>query len=315
MMRIALALNLLVLAPALAARAPLLSDARKPESSIAKEIREIAIDRQKATKVYRVRTAIGYPAVIEFPSTFVETPACGDCGENGLFAMEVGQEGAYLTIKPRLFPGRQANGSYIDEDEFVTTVNVRLANKLTLTIQVELADRGKADARVVFTLPDDSKEAAYVREQIERARDELQSTYQQKIEQGITEGFLKAIAAPHECRNLSARARQDNAVLRVEEICRFGAGVYVKFTVENRGRALLDIGDVSLRSRAGGKGAFPVADAKVYVDQRQLDFQKMATGVVGYRIEDGATPPTHFDLVVAEIGGKNRELVIEKFSF
>jgi hypothetical protein len=291
-----------------AARLPGTSDG--PE---AKEVRTIPIDEKRAGKVYRVRTAIGYPATIEFPEPFAAPPTCGDCGDNGLFRLDVFNEGRYLTIKPRVYPGPQKDGSTISADEFVTSLNVRLAS-LTLTLQVELAERDKADARVVFTVPQRSAESAFVREEIAKARKGLEDEFAGRLDQGVIQSFLRALAQPHNCAPASIHTRHEDLVLEITETCYFGSAVYFRFSVENRGRTPTDIGEVALRKGARGAAA-PLPDAHVFLPQPHLEFRGTVTGVIGAQLTEGEEPARAYELVVSERGGRNRQLVASGFGF
>lgn len=295
------------------AHAPVRS-ARGSDAAEAKEVRTIPIDEKRAGKVYRVRTAAGYPAVIEFPEAFAQAPACGDCGDKGLFRLDVFNDAHYVTIKPRLFPGQQPDGSFISPDEFVTTLNVRLASQLTLTLQIELADREKADARVVFTLPQRGSESAYVREEIAKARKALEDEVATRVDQGVMQAFLHALTQPHNCTPASFRSRQQDLVVEVTELCYFGSAVYFRFTVENRGRAPADLADVVLRRGPRGAAA-PLADAHSYLPQTHLEFQGTVTGVVGAQLPEGEEPSRSYELVITERGGRGRQLVASGFGF
>lgn len=277
-----------------------------------REIRQIPIDGERANKVYEIHTAIGFPAVVEFPEPFLEPPACGDCGDKGLFHIDINANN-YFTIKPGKYPGAQPNGSVISPDEFVTTVNVRLQSKLTLTVVVRLTDREKADPRVVFTLPNRGGDKAYLQAQVDAARHELERTYAEKTELASQQLFLQAIAEPHQCVPASLHERKSDVVLEVRELCRFGNSLYVKFTVENRGRALLDIGEVSLLAARGQEALG--ADTHDYMPQRTVEFQGVSTGVVGFAITKEDSAPKAFVLRISERGGSNREITSSSFGF
>ena len=278
---------------------------------VAKEVREIPIDASRANKVYRVHTAPGYPAVVEFPEAFVGVPACGDCGAKGLYQIDVFAEGHYFAIKPRLYPGPQEDGSNITEDDFTTTVNVRLVSGMTLTIQMELSDKAKADARVVFTIPSRDRDNAYLGAQLATREKELKAKFQSRIDQGIAEGFLRALAVPHECANLSGRVRHDDIVVEAKELCRFGDTLYLRFTVENRANAGFEVGAVEVAS--GSSPSDSVDELQRYLPDAQVDFRKVVTGVVGFKTE--AKDARSFQLTVSESGGRGRAVTLAGISF
>jgi len=300
-------------APA-AAAAPAKPPAAASDSLEAKDVRVIPIDEQKAGKVYRIRTAAGYPAIIELPDAFAGPPSCGDCGDKGLFRLDVFESDHYLTVKPRLFPGTQPDGTFIGEDEFVTTINVRLASQLTLTLQVELAPREKADARVVFKLPQREGETAYVRAEIAKAKRKLEDEFAGKLQAATNGAFLRALADPHHCEKVSYRARQDDAVVEISELCTFSTGVYIRFAIDNRGRVPFDVADVTLKRRDKDQ-AQAVPDAGFYLPQLQVDFQSNVAGVVGFPLAEGDKPARNYDLSVFERGGRNRTVTVPGIGF
>lgn len=277
-----------------------------------KEATTIALDAQRADKIYRVRTAIGYPAYVEFPEAFKEPPACGDCGKNGLFQMAVFEEGHYFAIKPAKFPGAQPDGTVIQPQEFVTNVNVRLVSGLTVTVQVELADNVRdADAKVVFTLPNRGAESAYVQQQIAAARRQLESEAAERAKAGAQQRILEMLAAPHQCSAEGGHARNANVVLEVTERCRFGTHLFLKFRVENRGSDLFSIGNVSI-VRVAGKVQVPIDDASHFLTAQDLSFDGNATGVIGF---DGSDSASSYQLRVTENGGQGREVTLDDLHF
>jgi hypothetical protein len=279
---------------------------------VAKEVREIPIDASKATRVYRIHTAPGYPAIVEFPEGFAGVPACGDCGPKGLYQIDVFNEQHYFAIKPRLYPGPQSDGSTITEDDFTTTVNVRLQSGLTLTVQMELSDKAKADARVVFTLPNRAKENDFIQSQLVLKQKELEEKFAARVEDSTTQNFLRALAQPHDCAKSGSRTRHDDIVVEVKELCRFGDSVYVLFAVENRGRALVDIGAVELKAGIGPDAEL-VDDVQKYLPQPQVEFRGTATGVVGFKAS--SKDARSYQLVISEAGGRGREVTLSGISF
>ena len=277
-----------------------------------KEATTIALDASRADKIYRVRTAIGYPVYVEFPEAFASPPACGDCGKNGLFAIEVFSDGHYFAIKPARYPGPQSDGSVIQPQEFVTNVNVRLTSGLTVTVQVELADSVQnADAKVVFTLPNQGGANAYVQEQIAKARRDLEAQAADRAKSEANQLLLQMIAAPHQCTPTGVHERNADVVLDVVETCRFGTHLFFKFQVQNRGGSLFSIGDVTVQ-RVAGKATVPIADAVHFLPATDLDFDKSTTGVIGF---DGSDAASSYQLRVTENGGQGREVTADGIRF
>jgi hypothetical protein len=280
------------------------------EGPAGKEVRVIPLDDKRASRVHIVRTAPSYPCTIEFPEAFTGAPACGDCGKkDGLFYLDVFNEGRYLTVKPRVFAGPQPDGSSIPVQDFVTVLTVRLQT-YTLTIQVEYTeDASRADPRVVFTLPQRSTESAYVQAELAKGRKALEEEMATKIQRGVTAAFLGALTEPHSCSSLSNRVRHDDIVIEARELCQFGGNYYVRFTIENRGRAAAEIADISLRY-GSGSALTNAAELEHHVSNEHLEFQAIANGVVGFKLEDGQAPPRSFELTARERGGRARVVTL-----
>lgn len=286
---------------------------RIAQADAEREVRTIPLDDARARRVIRVRTAIGYPAVIEFPEAFAAPPVCGDCGDKGLFRLDVAEAQRYLTIKPRLFPGPQADGTVIAADEFLTTLTIRLEH-YTLTFQVELAaEREKADARVVLTLPHRADESEFVRTEVAKAKAKMEAEYAGRLQAEVVTGFLKAISEPHHCSSSRARVREDDLVLEAQEVCFFGNAIYVRFTLENRGRVPVELGELVV-GKGSGKNYAGVAEAQQYLTASEVAFQQTATGVVGFRLGDQEEPSTRYQLTVTERGGKHRRVTLTDIS-
>jgi hypothetical protein len=96
----------------------------------------------------------------------------------------------------------------------------------------------------------------------------------------------------------------------VDEVCRFGSEVFIKFQVENRSRSLLAIGDLEVTRRLGNTSA-SLEVQKPFLTARELDFDKTATGVVGVDSEDGSGT---YELRLTEQGGNGREVVARSLS-
>lgn len=282
------------------------------------EVKEIELDEKRARAVYRIRTAISIPAVVEFPEAFAAAPACGDCADaskpgpsSALFALQAEPNGNYLVVKPRLYPGPQADGSNIPASDFVTTVTVRLAS-LTLTLQVELTeDKKLADPRVRFTLPGRGAESKFVTESIAKAKSALEADFAARVEAAASEQLLRSFLEPHECRSASNRQRTDDMVLELKELCRFGRRLYVRFALENRGRSLFVLGE--LAAGVGDGKSFTALEARSLTTLPEVAFQQSTEGVLSFDVED---PSAHsFELRLMEKGGRTRSIALQGFGF
>lgn len=282
------------------------------------EVKEIELDEKRARAVYRIRTAISMPAVIEFPENFVAPPACGDCADatkpgqsSALFALQAENAGNILMVKPRLYPGPQADGSNIPATDFVTTITVRLQS-MTITLQVELTeDKKLADPRVRFVLPNRATESRFVTEAIAKAKGQMEADFASRVEQAAADQLLRSFLEPHECRSNTARARDNDMVLELKELCRFGRRIYVRFVLENRGRSLFVVSDVS--TGIGDGKAFTPVEARSLLSIPEVAFQQLTDGIVSFDVDD---PSAHsFELKLTEKGGRTRSVALQGFSF
>ena len=282
------------------------------------EVKEIELDERRARAVYRIRTAISIPAVVEFPESFAAAPACGDCADalkpgasSALFALQAEANGSYLIVKPRLYPGPQADGSNIPASDFVTTITVRLQS-LTLTLQVELTEnKSQADARVRFVLPNRGAESRFVTESIAKAKSALEADFASRVEASAADQLLRSFLEPHECRSNRTRQRLDDMVLELHELCRFGRRLYVRFQLENRGRALFIL-DSATAGMGDGKDYTPV-EVRWLTSLPEVAFQQTTEGIVSFDVDD---PSAHkFELKLTEKGGRTRAVALQGFGF
>lgn len=299
-------------------------------SDEARTIRTIELDERSATRVYRVRTSVGLNALIEFPEEFELPVACGDCAveppadaspeavaefhnTRALFALVPEPERRYLTIRPLQHP--TSVGGPIPDLDFLTTVTVRLKSRVTITLQVEYAPKAQADARLVFTLPNRGNETAFVRDAIAKEREALEAAYAQRVEAGALQALLNALLEPHQCVESSGRARQDNLVVEVLELCRFGSRLFVRFRVENRSRQTVTLGDSAVRAALGGAEPVELAQLGIRYTAEQLAFQASAVGVAAADLGDPGVTLGTIQLVVTERGGKGRSLSVTQLDF
>ena len=266
------------------------------------EARQIVLDEKNVGKVFHIRTARNLLTTVEFPEDMLGAPACGDCSsgkdadDDGLFRLDAVGQGRYLTIRPSSTARRMRPG----EDE-ATSVLVRLEHA-TLTLYVERVERAKADTRVIFVYPNRTAESEYLR--VEKAK--LEAEAAAKIEAAVSGRFLQAFAEPHHCSRKGARARNDDIVLEVTEMCYFGREVIISFTVENRARAPVEIGSVMVN-----KGA----NKREYLSEKTVEFQKVSSGVVALRLPDGDSSSGAYELTVSESAGKRRAVTVTGLEF
>jgi hypothetical protein len=182
-------------------------------------------------------------------------------------------------------------------EDAVTTVMVRLEHAILMLYLQRVERKTAADTRVTLVYPNRAAESEYVR--VEKAK--LEAETAAKIEEGAAKRFLRAFREPHRCERKSARARYEDVVLEVSEICSFDRQVVIAFSVENRGRSPFVIGTVAVN-----KGVKKDGD----VSESTVEFQHVSTGVavVMLRKEENARGP--YDVTVSEAQGKSRVVTV-----
>ena len=263
--------------------------------------RTVVLDDTTARGAIPVRAARNLLTTDELPEDVVGDLMCGNCsiGKEGnpdaLFRVEKMGDGRYLAITTAE-PARRARP--VDP---ITNLIVHLEHTTVMLKLVRVDKASAADMRVVLAYPNRKNESEYVR--VEKAKLEAESAA--RIESEVSGRFLRAFAEPHHCSRKGARARNDDIVLEVTELCYFGREVILSFTVENRGRVPVEIGSVVV-NRGTSK--------REYLSDRTVEFQKVSSGVVSLQLpESDATGK--FDLTVLEGTGKRRTVTVGGVEF
>ena len=267
--------------------------------------REIVLDEKTARGAITIRTARDFLTTVEFPEDVVGTncPGCTDwkgADGDGWFRIEPVAKGRYLAITATSGDGRHGRTG----EEPLATMLVRLEHA-TLVLRLERVERkSAADARVVLLYPNRSGESEYIR--AEKAKIEAESAA--TIQTQVTERFLRAFAEPHHCAHKGARARNDNIVLEVTEMCYFGREVILSFTIENRGRVPIEVGSVAVNkgSRESKRG---------HLSESTIEFQKVSTGVMSMLLPEGDNSRGPYELTVSENTGKHRVVTVGGLEF
>jgi hypothetical protein len=317
--------------PSSAARAPSPTEAPpRPESlgagtptspAAKKEARVIPLDETQARTFHTIIVHPSIPAILEFPEPFLGAPSCGDCvdgstppdvlkGADALFLFDLFSAEQYISIKPAQYSKR--DGGRVPDENFLTTLTVRLQSKVTLTLRIQYGTMDTADARVVFTLPNRGAETQFVKDQIAKAKAQLEATYADRVSEGVKREFVRAFLEPHSCAPSTRRERNENIVVEVQEICRFGSRGFIRFTIENRHKIPFLIGELQV---ALGRGQAAVPAENVFhlfaSDAREVAFRVTVAGVVGFDVPE-RTGDTSYELQVAESDGKGRKVVVSE---
>jgi hypothetical protein len=277
--------------------------AHEPALSV-KGARQVTLDEATVGKAIEVLTAPNLLTTVEFPEDMLAPPTCGDCTDgrspesDALFRIEPVAQGRFIAITPN---GDGALRGRASEDA-VTTVLVRLEHATLMLYLKRVERRTAADTRVVLVYPNRSSESEYVR--VEKVKLEAESAA--RIEAEVSGRFLRAFSEPHNCTRKGARARNDDIVLEVTELCYFGRDVILTFTVENRGRVPLEVGSVVV-NRGASK--------REYLSDRTIEFQKVSSGVISLRLTEGDTSDGPFEVTVNEGAGKRRSVTVGGLRF
>jgi hypothetical protein len=259
--------------------------------------REIVLDAKTARGAIKIHTARNLQTVVEFPENVVTAtcPVCTDGKEpdtSALFRVEKMAD-AYVTITPLDGVGKRMQAT-----DRVSTVFVQLEGGTVVILYLDtVASAREADPRVILAYP---KRAAQARVD----QKPLDKTAEEKITEAATDKFLSAFMAPHECSQKSVRARNDDIVLRVTEICHFGRQVLVSFNVENRARAPFEVEAVTL-NRGEQKTKKGVLSA------RTIAFDETTRGVEYFVLAEGDSAQGPYQLMVSEKGGQHRVVSVD----
>ena len=259
--------------------------------------REIVLDAKTARGVINIRTALNALTVVEFPESVLKN-SCPVCtyGEepdtSALFRVEKMGD-TVLAITPL-----DGSGKRLQTANRVSTLFVQLEGGTVLMLYLDrVASAREADPRVILRYPKPALQAHLDQKALEKSTEE-------KITRAATEKFLAAFMGPHECSTKGARARNDDIVLRVTELCHFGHQVLVAFSVENRARAPFEVDVVNL-NKGDQKTKQGVLSA------RTIAFDETTRGVEYLVLPDGDSAQGPYRLTVSEKGGQHRVVTLD----
>lgn len=292
-------------APA-APTAEAVADAPLPAAH-APKLRVIALDPKRPKAVYKVSAAPGLATIIQLPEPWAVMPRCGDCvfGDDApqgqLYRLDVSPETRTLSIKPTRLPSPELPAA-----AFITNIDVSLQGGISVTLFVEMTMPENADARVELTLPADATSAA----KMTLKERELEETFAARVDVAATKKLAQALMAGTVCRDFFGRPnRNDGLVVRMKQLCKNGAMVYVTFEVENRKRADVAIESATLLSADGA------ASSGSEVEREVLRFNQTSLGFASIAMNGLAARPTTYTLTVTEDGGAGRQVVIDGIEF
>lgn len=273
----------------------------------APKLRVIPLDPKRPKAVYKVSTAPGLATIIQLPEAWAEIPRCGDCvfgdaaPDGQLYRLDVSEETRTLSLKPTRLPSADLPAS-----AFITNVDVSLAGGISVTLFFEMTLPESADARVELTLPEEHTSRARVTQK-ER---ELEEQFDARVEEAATKRLAKALMAGTVCRDFFGRPnRHDGLVVRMKQLCKNGAMVYVTFEIENRKRSDVAIESATLIAGSGS------ASTSTELEREVLRFNQTTLGFASIAVDGIDVKPTSYTLTVAEDGGANRQVTIDGIEF
>jgi hypothetical protein len=259
--------------------------------------RTILLTEENAQRPHEILTARGEVTTVEFPEEMTAPPQCNDCTEvakpaDGLFVIQAGRLSRFLTI----WPGNSARRWAAAGASAIVPVRVRLEHA-EVTLLLKRVDRSRAQKRVTFVAPSRVMENEYLR--VERQK--LEAAVAQQVEEGVKREFQQAFLAEHRCARSRARARHDDIVLEVNEICSFGDRVVIVFTVENRARAPFESGTLVVN-----KGA----KVEEYALGAPIEFGEERTAAIVGKLPKGVRARGRYEVALHEGGGKGRVVTL-----
>lgn len=292
-------------APSSAPSSP--STAAKASDDQTRAVRTIALDGKRKA-IHKVKIVPGVALTIELPELWKELPICGECVfgdadyKGQLFRLDLVASTQTLTIKNARLPGPDA-----PPDAFITNLDVTLKGGATVTFFVELTPNpDESDTRIEVTLPESEKAGA---KQTSFDR-EMAQVFEAKVKEKSEEQLLRAAMAGTRCRDFNGSPRRvDQMVVRVSQMCRNGALVWVTFEVENRNNADLQLAPPTLTSDAG------LTSTKHLIELPRLLLNQRTRAIVAAELTDASLPAGRWTLEVDEDGGRGRTLQIDGIEF
>jgi hypothetical protein len=312
---LAVALALLVSgAPAkkpAAATAPAI--AVPPPAPSTGRVREVTLDPTKRLEAPEIKLAPALTATLTFPEPWVSAPACGDCqygdveNKGQYWRLDIDSATNAISLK---FIG-QPTSAMIDAPP-ITNVNLQLESGLFVSLVVVLTlDPKSSDLRVDFRLP----AGAGGKEKLTAKERELEAGFAGRVADAAAKELLTALMPGTKCRQYAGGPRRnDQMVVRLDQLCSNGRYVYVTFDVQNRQRTDLALLTATLTSQTGATNVEARGDAEVPVvqfEKSSLRFNETSRGIAAIPILDGHLVPSTYTLSVQEDGGAERVVTIE----
>ena len=274
--------------------------------------RKVELTPERLQKPIGIRGAPNVATMLSFPEPWAAPPSCGDCIVGGqadgnakpstLWRIDVFTETNTIAVKPIAFPGPD-----LPLTAFEASLDVTLESGIAVSIFLTLAELpANADLRVEFQLPAGA-DAKSRRTALER---ELRIEYDGRVAEAVKDALADTMMAGTRCQNFSGGPRQkDGLVVRLRQMCRNGAYLYLVFEVENGSRSDLRLANASLIDKSGAEGDF------FRFKKPQLLFRERTLAFAALQSVDPGAPSSTYSLTVVEDGGGDRTVTIDSIDF
>lgn len=284
-----------------------------PAAPATGRVREVMLDPTKRLEAPEIKLAPALTATLTFPEPWVSAPACGDCqygdveNKGQYWRLDIDNATNAISLK---FIG-QPTSAMLDAPP-ITNVNLQLESGLFVSLVVILTlDPKGSDLRVDFRLP----AGAGGKEKLTAKEKELEASFSGRVADAAAKELLTALMPGTRCRQYAGGPRRnDQMVVRLDQLCSNGRYVYVTFDVQNRQRTDLALLTATLTSQTGATNVEARGDAEVPVVQFEkatLGFNETTRGIAAIPILDGNLAPSTYTLAVQEDGGTDRVVTIE----
>lgn len=259
--------------------------------------KQFALDDASGVRAFEILMGGGQVTTIEFPEEMRKAPKCADCAStssrgDALYVLQAEAGSRHLAVWPNNAARRWATAG----EGVLVPVEVPLQHGV-VTLVLKRVEPARAYRRVVFVGPSRVVENEYLRVE----REKLQAEVAQRVNDGVKAKLQQLFRQPHRCERRRDRAREDDLVLEVNELCSFGQEIVIVFTVDNRGRRPLQAGKV-VASSGTRRGEVDLGSA--------LEFQEARTGVLVMELPPGVDARGPYQISLQEAGSRGRVVTI-----
>lgn len=227
----------------------------------------ILLDQKAIAVIQKFKIAPRLPITIELPAEPELPVRCADCAvsipgkpadkkSGNLFLMDVDPPHRLITIQMLKLPGWQPDKTRLELEEIRTAITVRIPAFGLLKIDIEATkDPAEAAQTVIFEAPGLDATQAFVKEQVDAAKKELEEKYAARVKAAANAELRKAWVAKKECDARASSDIFDLLVVKLVEVCWLEDRTFLVLEIDNREKgAPLAFESVVLKASAGVKG-------------------------------------------------------------